>query len=355
MSTLFVAAGGGGDAVGALLAQRLLGAGDPGDAQIATCAWERLRVDPVPGPRDRTGFSGLGLQDGVPCEVLPTTETIPPGRSMLPRLAGAGLARLFLFDFSGGAIGLAEQLRGIAAALDARHLVVLDVGGDILGRPGDRGLLSPLADSLTLAAALSTGLPASLAVVAPGSDGELDDGTVRTRLRDVGGTIAGEVRPEDVQRCRSLLSWHPTEASTLAAAAALGVRGSASMRRGGAPTPINDHTAEVWTVAQPDPAAFPLAEALQTTTNLAEAEDLIRALVGSEIDFEREKAGTTRPDSQPKITIEDVVRDCQRDEATHITTRRLLELLGENTASSIDAGAQVDGLGLWRVDWLAVR
>ncbi|MGO4243899.1 DUF1152 domain-containing protein, partial [Janibacter sp. RAF20_2_2] len=56
MRTLYVAAGGGGDAVGALLARRALGDTDERPPLVTTCAWERLRIDPVPGPRARSDF-----------------------------------------------------------------------------------------------------------------------------------------------------------------------------------------------------------------------------------------------------------------------------------------------------------
>lgn len=109
-----MAAGGGGDAVGALLARRALGDTDERPPLVTTCAWERLRIDPVPGPRARTDFTGLGLVGGEPCEVLPTSDTIPPGRSVLPRLAETSGARIFVHDFERGAVGLADQLRRLS-------------------------------------------------------------------------------------------------------------------------------------------------------------------------------------------------------------------------------------------------
>src|SRR5699024_3682182 len=116
--------------------------------------WERLRIDPTPGPRPIIGFTGLGHIDGLLVEVLAHSDTRPPGRSMLPRLAAETPARIFVHDFHYGAHGLADHLRRLVNALDADRIVVVDVGGDVVASGAEATLLSPLADSLTLAGAL---------------------------------------------------------------------------------------------------------------------------------------------------------------------------------------------------------
>src|SRR6266540_2139599 len=58
--TLMVAAGGGGDVLGAALIQQALAGSDGGrPVHYASWSWDRLVVDPVPGPRDPTAFCGL--------------------------------------------------------------------------------------------------------------------------------------------------------------------------------------------------------------------------------------------------------------------------------------------------------
>ena len=352
MSTLFITAGGGGDAVGALLAHRLLDPASTEPALIATCAWERLRIDPTPGPRHRSGFVGLGIVGSQSCEVLPTTDTSPPGRSTLPRLASEGSARVFLFDFAGGARGLTDQLAHLARALDVQRFVLVDVGGDVIGHPGDPHLLSPLADSLTLVATLALGVPTTLAVLAPGADGELPESTVRERLIEAGAELAGHLTPEDVNRCRPVLSWHPTEASAIAAAAALGSLGAVDMRRGGTPTPITEHTSELWTLDNPDLEFFPLARELSQAATLEDVEAILRPLAGSEIDFERQKANRA-PTAHAPLPLADAARNAQASGATFITSRRLAEVAqGHDLDSTSTESARLDGLGLWRLDRL---
>jgi len=57
MTRLWLAAGGGGDALAASILHRAVGESQP--ATIATYAWDRLAVDPLPGPRAAADFDGL--------------------------------------------------------------------------------------------------------------------------------------------------------------------------------------------------------------------------------------------------------------------------------------------------------
>lgn len=351
MRTLYVAAGGGGDAVGALLARRALGDTDERPALISTCAWERLRIDPVPGPRSRADFTGLALVNGEPAEVTPSADTVPPGRSVLPRLADTSGARIFLHDFDGGAVGLRGQLQRLSASLDVDNLVVLDVGGDVLARGPELGLRSPLADSLTLAAALGMGIPTSVVVLGPGADAELPEDEVLELLEGTGAKAVGHVIPDDVRSLEQVLSWHPTEASALVAAGAEGMRGSVAMRRGRDPVPVTDHTPQVWAVPRPDLASFPLAQLLQGTTSLSEAEESMRAASVNEIDFER-KVAMEAPSQRVRMAVPDVISDMRAVGATHITSRRLSEALSRRVRAEETDGQSHSAGGLWSIDQL---
>ncbi|MFD7075994.1 DUF1152 domain-containing protein [Nocardioides sp. NPDC059952] len=352
MSTLFVAAGGGGDALGVLLARQVLEPElDDGEVFVSTCAWERLRIDPVPGPRSRGDFIGLRLVEGVRAEISTTTDTLPPGRSVLPRLAGDLDARLFLHDLADGAIGLAQQLQHLARALGADSLTVVDVGGDVVARGDEPGLLSPLADSLTLAAALRSGLPVRLAVVGPGVDGELPAEQVIAILGGLGGTHVGTLGTADVNRVGDSLGWHPTEATTLAAAAARGLRGAVEMRRGQTPVPVSEASATVWRLDVVQTHDFPLAEALIETRSLGSAETIIRGITVDELDYERRRARERREIPPRTVTAADIANASLARGASHITTRRLLEATSGDVPSY--ESARFDGLGLWALEALA--
>lgn len=349
MRTLYVAAGGGGDAVGALLARRALGDTDERPPLVTTCAWERLRIDPVPGPRARADFTGLGLVGGEPFEVLPDSDMVPPGRSVLPRLAETSGARIFLHDFEGGAVGLSAQLQRLATSLDVDKLVVVDVGGDVVARGPERGLRSPLADSLTLAAALQTAIPTSMVVLGPGADAELSEGEVHGLLEEAGAAAVGRVTAEDVRSLGPVLSWHPTEATVVVAAAAVGVTGAVAMRSGHDPVPITDRTSEAWCTSSPFWRAIPLAAALRETDSLAAAERVMRSVAVNEIDFERRMALEKTTRHRPG-TVARLISEMQKVGATHVTRRRMSESIG--TQAMRDAETRIDvGLArLWSLD-----
>lgn len=348
--TLYVAAGGGGDALGALLIRRFLDPGARDTALVSTCAWERLRIDPVPGPRSRGDFVGLRSVGGIRAEIAPTSDTLPAGRTVLPRLAGDVDARVFLHDFSGGAVGLSDHLLRLARAVEADSLTLVDVGGDAVARGDEPRLLSPLADSLAVAASIRTGLPVRLAVVGPGVDGELAADDVLERLQTLGGKRVGVVTPTDVEAMKHVLAWHPTEATTLVAAAALGYRGAVDMRRGLEPVPLVDESAAVWIVNDPSPEALPLAAALMRTRSLTSAEQIMRDVAVNELDYERRRSVERL--SSPPIQTPSVVIDASRDRgATLITTRRLVEATHADLPNF--ENARVDGLGLWDLSELA--
>lgn len=347
-----MAAGGGGDAVGALLARRALGDTDERPPLVSTCAWERLRIDPVPGPRARADFTGLAEVGGEPCEVVPTSETIPPGRSVLPRLAETSGARIFLHDLEGGAVGLAVQLQRLSELLDVDQLVVVDVGGDVVARGREPTLKSPLADSLTLAAALNAGITTTVVVLGPGSDAELPEEEVLRLLNSVSGRRRDRVRPSDVEKLETVLSWHPTEATAVVAAGAQGIRGAIAMRRGREPIPVTEHTPVAWAVPNPSFDRFPLAGLLGDTTSLLEAEDVMRRFAVDEIDFER-KVARSGPSQRPLKTLSSVIAQMDAVGATHITSRRLAEAIGPEGLAAAESFGPRQEHGVWEISVLA--
>jgi hypothetical protein len=363
MPDLYIAAGGGGDAVGVLLLRQLLGA-EP-SPPIVTVAWERLRIDPEPGPRSRAGFVGLAAVDGETAEVTATTDTVPAGRSSLPRLAASTGARLFVVDLDHGAAGLASQLQHLATVLDATRLVVVDIGGDILATGHEPGLRSPLADGLTLAAAHLTDLPTRLVVAGPGLDAELSAVDVTARLHAVRAEHLGYVTPADVEPVTDILAWHPTEASMLLAAAALGVRGRVDMRRGDRPVALDQESAAAWSADVTNLDRYPIANVVADSHTLADARLALAPFAADEIEYERTKARASALAPTP-LSIADTLdhvsehaRASLTRGATLMTTRRLLETLNVPQPLAADL---VDQLGsrtprergmLWRLDDLA--
>jgi hypothetical protein len=333
---VFVAAGGGGDALAtAMLHCAMTGRSD--DAVIATYAWDRLLIDPLPGPRRPSSFTGLEPVGHHNFAVSRTTSAIPPAGSTLPRLAGelSGI-RLVVLDPGGGAVGMREQLRELVEIYRPEALQIVDVGGDVLAEGNEAELRSPLADGLVAAAAADLPVDVDVLVAGPGLDGELPEAYVRERVRQLGGELIAHLQGEAIEAFLPILEWHPSEATALLVAAASGLRGTVEIRGAGLPVRLTEHSADVYRAPhQAVQAASPIVTALVGTRSLGEAEFRVREACGfSELDYERAKAGKAAKDDPSRecgglderaLRFE---REAQERGVDFVTFRRLAEALG---------------------------
>ncbi|MFF8485408.1 DUF1152 domain-containing protein [Streptomyces antibioticus] len=341
MTRLIVAAGGGGDAVAAVMLHAAL-YGDEGPAVILTYAWDRLLVDPVPGPRGADDFTGLEPLTPAVWKVPEGARPIAPAGSTLPRLAEELPHTLALIDPRHGAEGVVRQLEELVTHLRPTSIDLLDVGGDVLARGDEPTLKSPLADSLTLAACGQVIAPIRLLIAGPGLDGELSHDDLRNQL----GTLVHTFTAEDTEPISASLEWHPSEATGMLAAAARGVRGTCEVRDAGLPIPLTDESPTIHEVGLDEALSRnELARAITSTTTLDEVEALSREICGfSEIDYERNKALWLKQQPPAKLEAESVLAQLDQFEAeaqsrgvTHTTFRHLTEVL------SLD-GSQRDDL-----------
>ncbi|MFH9858941.1 DUF1152 domain-containing protein [Streptomyces sp. NPDC017202] len=331
MTRLIVAAGGGGDAVAAAMLHAAL-YGDGDQAVILTYAWDRLLIDPVPGPRGADDFTGLEPLTPAVRKVPAQARPIAPAGSTLPRLAAELPHTLALIDPRHGAEGITHQLEDLVTHLRPTSIDLLDVGGDVLARGDEPTLKSPLADSLTLAASCQVDAPVRLLVAGPGLDGELS----HENLRGVLGPLVHTFTAADTEPISQVLEWHPSEATGMLAAAARGVRGTCEVRDAGLPIPLTDESPTLHEVDLDEAVSRnELARALMSTTTLDEAEALSREVCGfSEIDYERNKALWLKEQRPTKLDTESVLPQLTQFEAearsrgvTHTTFRHLTEVL----------------------------
>ncbi|TJZ54425.1 DUF1152 domain-containing protein [Streptomyces piniterrae] len=332
MTRLIVAAGGGGDAVAAAMLDAALYGGET-PAMVLTYAWDRLLVDPVPGPRGPDNFTGLRpltrSVQAVPGDAAP----VPPAGSTLPGLAAELPQTFALIDPHHGAEGMVRQLEELVRHLEPDSVDLLDVGGDILARGDEPTLRSPLADALTLAACCELNFPVRLLVAGPGLDGELPADVLRDRMS---ATVLA-LTAEHVQPVGPVLEWHPSEATAMLAATARGARGRCEVRDAGLPVPLTDESPVVYE-ADLDEALDRnrLARAILETESLHEVEEYSREICGfSEIDYERDKASWLSSQPTQKLDPAAVLHQLDEFEAgardrgiTHTTFRRLTEALG---------------------------
>jgi hypothetical protein len=329
---VYVAAGGGGDALAALLLHRTLH-GTEAPAVIASYSWDRYIVDPQPGPRSVEDFESLRQLTPITWEITPETQLRWPATPTLPLLARTTDARIVLLDPHAGAAGLRRQIDDLSAVFAASQITLVDVGGDVLAQGDEKELASPLADALALAALAGQRTETRIAIAGPGLDGELPPDYVVGRCHEMDSQL--RVGRDAVASLRAAFAEHPSEATALLAAAAIGLVGRAEIRDRGALVDVTADSAVVYLL--PTPAALTankLAQELLTTSSLMEAEAISREVCGqSELDYERRKAASMEP--RPELTHEQIVArlaryriTCKAKGATIATLRRVSEVLG---------------------------
>ncbi len=333
---LYVAAGGGGDALAAVMLHAE--AAPDSHAVVATYAWDRLLIDPLPGPRPASDFTGLEQLAPPLWRVTPHSAPIPPAGSSLPRMASELGADLLLLDPYDGAVGMGNALAAALEIYAPSAVTIVDVGGDVLAHGDEAQLKSPLADLLALATCTRLAAEADVAVLGVGLDGELPSDYMHDRIAAHSGRKGPRLGPDAAAAVAPLLSWHPSEASGMLAAAACGVRGTVEVRDAGTHILLGDDAPDSWLIpARVVAGASELALRLVDTSSLPEAEEQVRAVSGrSELDYERRKAAelagrpphtVATPGGTEERYREFLAQAAQRG-SDYVTIRRLAEQIG---------------------------
>jgi hypothetical protein len=329
---LYVAAGGGGDAIGALLVAAVQNS-DHRPA-VLTWSWDRLVVNPLPGPREPSRFRHLVPYGNHNWRLTAGVEELWPGTSPLPRLVQRLPATLFLLDPRYGVVGVRRQVAELVTLLQVDRVVVVDVGGDVLAAGTEPELRSPLGDALVLAAC--AGLPVSVDVVVtgPGLDGELNEAYVLTTLAELDARVAGRVSADVAAPYADIFDWHPSETTGLLCATAAGVHGIAWIRPNGTQLTLSDHGPEVWVVSTDAVLQRNrTAQLVADTASFADAEDAVRGRFGrTELDEERRlaaerRAPRWRPVRYPVHAAQRLIAVAWASGADFVTYRCLLEQL----------------------------
>lgn len=295
---LAVGIGGGGDALGTIPTRNSLKRSNF-DVMIGSVVWERIVIDPKPGPRSIEELENL---EGIICE----TVCIASGRTkvvngvvpQICRIADALNERVLILDITKGPKKLADGIKKACEHLSTDIIIGIDVGGDVLATGKEKGLSSPLCDSICLAALANSGVKSIIGIYGIGCDGELKLHELERRLSEVAskGCLLGAIgmTKDDIALMEMLLGRVHTEASRLAALSAKGLMGEVPIRSG-------ERTAQVSifssiTFFLDAKALFELstlARAVADAGSLEEANEALHSLgIKTELDFEREYVRT---------------------------------------------------------------
>ncbi len=290
--------GGGGDVVGSLaLARRCEELGTP--FVLGGVAWERMPIDPRPGPRPVSEIAGgrpLGELAVLADPETATADGIPFSEA---RVAGHLGVATVLVDVTAGAIGAAEAIADARRELGCDLCVLVDVGGDALAIGDEPGLASPLCDAVMIAAGLRAAgeLPAQLVVLGPGCDGELEPAEVLARVAALAraGAWTGTwgVTPRVADELEAAARASGTEASRQVVRCARGEIGEALIRRGRRSVALGPVGALAFCFDLAAAAAeLPLVEAVVDSASIEDAREALAALgLRTELDYERTRAG----------------------------------------------------------------
>ena len=173
-NALVIGIGGGGDVVSTLPVMRYLKSMDI-DSIVGGVAWQwAWTIDSKPGPRSLNEIKNCEKISETVAIVNPKT-TIQGTKSEYPEIIVSKLYNLkvILVDITKGPLGVVSGLRNASTRLGYDIFVGVDAGGDVLETGKERGIRSPEADSIMLAAMTKLETPSILAVMGLGLDGEL--------------------------------------------------------------------------------------------------------------------------------------------------------------------------------------
>lgn len=295
---LVLGIGGGGDVVGALAVARLCESlGTP--FVLGGVAWERIVVDPRPGPRGIDEIRG-GRRLADAAVLADEHTTTPEGTHFSEARMALHLGEpTVLLDVSRGSATVARGIVDVGRALDCDLAIYVDVGGDVLARGNEPGLGSPLCDAVMLAAAAQAAerLEPIGAVFGPGCDGELTADEVLERIAELAaaGAWIGTwgLTPEIAAELEAAAGVVPTEASLQAVRCARGERGEVEIRGGRRRVRLGPVGALAFFF---DPRLAyeraPLARAVSEAATIEEARvALAERDLRTELDYERTAAG----------------------------------------------------------------
>ncbi len=261
-------------------------------------AWERIVVDPKPGPRRASEIEGgrrLGDRAVLAGPNARTLDGTPLSEAMM---AGHLGAETVLIDVTGGAVGVAEGIDSACRELGCDLVVLADVGGDILATGAEPGLASPLCDAVMAAGASAAGTRWTLAVTGAGCDGELTPsevlGRVAVAARAGAWTGTWSPSPEIVDDVAAAAAINTTEASMQLARCARGETGPTPIRGGRRTVELSPVGALAFFFEADGSMladAAPLAAAVAGTRSIEDARARLEARgIRTELDYERERA-----------------------------------------------------------------
>ena len=261
-------------------------------------AWERMPIDPHPGPRPVAQIHG-GTALGDSAVLAGPSTTTPEGVRFSESHVAAHLGtETVLIDITGGAAGAAAGIAAAARTLECDLVLHVDIGGDAIASGSEPGLASPLCDAVMLAAGmrLTPDLPQAVAILGAACDGELRPSEVLDRVSAIAAlgawTGTWSIDAAAADEIETAAASTGTEASLCVVRCARGETGEAVIRRGRRRVPLSPLGALAFCFdLEASAAELALARVVKESADLDTArEALVDLGIPTELDYERGRA-----------------------------------------------------------------
>jgi hypothetical protein len=300
---LVIGVGGGGDVVGALAAARFLEFCGL-EFILGGLSWERFVFDPVPGPRMLSEVENVRAIHPRVWMANSESRTKTGVFFAESKMAAVLNGEILLVDINGGVDEVVQGLEAAMQEFKTDLLVGLDVGGDSLAQGHERGLRSPLADSVMLAAYAELekrGHRTLWGVFGYGSDGELTVDEVESALSQLAAAGAWlgttSLTPRIAAELSDVIKTVSTEASAIPVQCFHGAWGETRIRTDQRSVKLTPLTALIFFVSATklfQTLSRP-AQAVSQSSSLEAANDALHARgIRTELDLERDRYRTTK-------------------------------------------------------------
>ena len=293
---LLIGIGGGGDIVGTIPTADLLEMFGI-ECIYGGLSWERSVFDPVPGPRTFEESKNVRKCNDVVWFANKDSATKDG-----VRFAESGFSEVYgvetlLVDIHLGPEAIAQGILDAAQKLGADLVIGVDVGGDVIAKGNEPGLMSPLADSLMLAAfaLLEKDITSIIGLFGYGSDGELTQEELESSMGEIlkkGGVLGSwGITQDALNKLEEVIAVVPTEASRLPVLYAKGEFEETKIRSGSRNVSLSVASTETFYFS---PSVLfensKLAKCVCECKSLEHANDCLHCIdVHTELDLEREK------------------------------------------------------------------
>ncbi len=195
--------------------------------------WDRLVVDPKPGPRSLDELENIDVVNDVVAYAYPETKTV---YGVVPNVARAAkhFGKVVALDMTKGVKALSSGIVDFAKREGITTIVGVDAGGDAISTGFESGVKSPLADAFSVA--VLKDVDGIVAVHGFGSDGELKTEELLLNISEImkiGGFLGcTAMSRRDYEEMKELTKDVVTEASSIPLMAYEGEFGVKKIRKG---------------------------------------------------------------------------------------------------------------------------